>query len=437
VPREVVAPANLVLLDTLGEALAASRLAHPTPQGLVAYALASGGREEASLIGQGQRTSLANAAMVNAALAAFGLRDPLHLSASSHAPAIMAAVALATAERAGADGPRLLGGFILGTEVACRVAAALDPAAMQARGFHPTAIGGVFGAAAAAGHVLGLGRHQLAAALGLALQQASGLAAWVSDPSESARPLSPGFAARNGVTAALLASLALGGPPAPFDGRYNAFAAFSGAGRAATLLDHWGERFYVAEMTHKLHASCSYTHAAIDALIELRALHDLHPDEVRAVVVHVAPSARAVTSDPGLRSCHAPYVLALALARGQVAIEDILAERGGEPGIARLMACIEMVEKPEMESGYPERCAALVEIATADGRILARRVDAARGTAEDPLTPAAIRDKFQRAPETSVSPAQAAEIAALVGRLEQLEHLDALLSKLRQPAAIA
>ena len=42
-------------------------------------------------------------------------------------------------------------------------------------------------------------------ALGLAACQASGLMAWESDPSENARPFQMGMAARNGVTAALLA----------------------------------------------------------------------------------------------------------------------------------------------------------------------------------------------------------------------------------------
>jgi len=72
-----------------------------------------------------------------------------------------------------------------------------------------------------------LGGVPIAVALGLAGTQASGLLAWETDPTENSRPFNPGIAARNGVTAALLASQGFGGPPDIYQGKFGAFGAWS------------------------------------------------------------------------------------------------------------------------------------------------------------------------------------------------------------------
>ena len=144
-PAPVVDQAKLVLADTLGEALASSKLSHAPTRILGAFMAQSAGAGKSSLIGQGRGTTVMDTALFNAALAAFGLNDPLHGATTMHASAVAAAAALAAAEHAEASGRRFLEAFILGTEVACRVSAALDPAAVYGRKFHPTGVCGTFG----------------------------------------------------------------------------------------------------------------------------------------------------------------------------------------------------------------------------------------------------------------------------------------------------
>src|SRR5262245_22711114 len=205
VPRATRERAKLVLLDTLGEALAGARIAHPATRGPARLLARAGKAGEASVIGRGVRAQAADAAFCNAALAAFGLLDPIHAATTMHSPAGAMAAAFALAEREGGDGRTLLEAFLLGVEVGCRTSAALGSAALYERGFHPTAVCGAFGAAAAAAHALRLDRGALASTMGLAFQQAGGALAWTTDATESARPLSPAIAARNGCGAALLA----------------------------------------------------------------------------------------------------------------------------------------------------------------------------------------------------------------------------------------
>ncbi len=435
VPLHIVRKAKLVLLDTLGEALAGSRQSHPVPRGLMEFVGGSGGRGESSLVGQGRQVGSIDAAFFNAAMAAFGLTDPIHGGTTMHAPAIAAATALALSERAAASGRRLLEAFVLGIEVACRVSAALGPAALYGRGFHPTAVCGAFGAAAAGCHALGLEQSQLRAALGLAFQQASGVLAWITDSTESARPLSPALGARNGTNAALLAACGLGGPPNPFDGKYSAFVAFSGEGQPKMLLEDWGSRYYWAELSHKLHASCSYTHSALDALFVLMRERDFKPAEVQEIMVRTAPSARPLITDPDLRYCYAPYVLAVALVRGQVSICDIVADRTELPDVDRLLRRVRVSDDPDLEPGYPDRCAAVVEITLLNGTEFSQRIDAAKGTAANPLSELEIIEKYRATVDFAVPAKTASAIIDQIEQLERLKDIEALATLLRDVPA--
>src|SRR3546814_18530099 len=74
----------------------------------------------------------------------------------------------------GASGRDLLAGIVAGYETICRLSKALPPADHYDRGYHPTSTCGAFGAAAAAGRVLGLDAGQIAHAFGIVLSQSAG-----------------------------------------------------------------------------------------------------------------------------------------------------------------------------------------------------------------------------------------------------------------------
>ncbi len=298
-----------------------------------------------------------NAALANATLAYYCDIEPHHVGAILHGPAAIVPVALAVGERQRADGKRTLAAMVLGVEVAARVSYALDPVALYNRGFHPSAVAGAFGAAAAAGHLLRLDAERQAVALGLAMQQACGLLAWASDPTEHSRPLNSGLAARNGVTAALLARLGFGGPPAPFDGKYDAFTAFSGSANPDALLDGWGERFYLPELACKLYSSCAFTHTGLDALLGLAADEKLASRDVERIALRFPKNGAHMIDGHPLKSHCAQYILPVGLVFGRVIVDDILFDRQRHPEVARLSSGMALIHDPELDAGYPERYA--------------------------------------------------------------------------------
>jgi 2-methylcitrate dehydratase PrpD len=430
-PPEAVAQARLCVLDTLGAMLAAASPRYPAARLVMGWVGRQGGRAEATLVGRPTRTSVVNAAFANATLAYYCDVEPHHAGAIVHAPAVAVPVSLAVGETVGADGRRLLAATVLGVEVACRVSRALDPIGLYDRGFHPSAVCGAFGGAAAAGWLLRLPAARQAVALGLAGQQASGLLAWASDPTEHSRPLNLGLAARNGVTAASLAAAGLGGPPAPFDGRYDVFTAFSGRGDPDALVADWGRRVHVAELAYKRYASCAFTHPGLDALLGLAADERLTAAAVERIVLRFPKKGAHMIDAHPLKSHNAQYVLPVGLVFGGVAVDDILLDRRRHPEVARLSAGMQVVADAALDAEYPARYVSVVEVVTRDGRRLARRVDDARGTPANPLPADEIRAKFRRLATGPIPARRADAIVEVVDRLDRERDLSRLTRLLR------
>ncbi|MBI3457068.1 MAG: MmgE/PrpD family protein [Candidatus Rokubacteria bacterium] len=430
-PPEVVAQAKLYLLDTVGAMLVASSPRYPASRLIMEFVRRLGGVPESTLIGQGVRTSCVNAALANGTLGYYCDIEPHHGGAILHAPAVMVPTSLAVGEKEKADGRRFLTAMVLGIEVACRVSYAFDPVALYKRGFHPSAICGAFGAAAAAGRLFRLRPSRQAVALGLAMQQASGLLAWADDPTEHSRPFNPGLAARNGTTAAYLAHLGFGGPPAPFEGKYDAFTAFSGTANPDALLADWGRRFHLPELAYKLYSSCAFTHPGLDALLGLAADEQLTAADVERIVLRFPKNGAHMIDGNPLKSHNAQYILPVGLVFGRVTIDDILKNRSRHPEVARLSAGMTLVHDPSLDAQYPERYTSVVEITTRDGRTLSRRVESAKGTPENPLTPDEVRMKYRRLTAGVVPAARAEAILALVDRIDREADVTRLAGLLR------
>ncbi|MGE4219914.1 MAG: MmgE/PrpD family protein, partial [Alphaproteobacteria bacterium] len=213
----------LFILDTLG-AIGGAREAPGVP----ALHAAMGGWETdgaASVLLAGHGASPATAALLNGASAHALEFDDQHDPARIHAFCVVLPAALAAAEAAGGvPGRQLLLAVAVGVEVFCRLGLACHDALGQ--GWHPTTMfGGIAGAAAAA-KVWGLDAAQTGNALAIAYAQLCGNNQSLFDNVLSKR-IGPGFAARNAVTAALLARAGLSGPRNYLDGKAGLFTQYA------------------------------------------------------------------------------------------------------------------------------------------------------------------------------------------------------------------
>jgi 2-methylcitrate dehydratase PrpD len=434
-PAPIAARTLEVVLDGSGCLLAAANPAWSTGRLIAGFARDQGGTPEASVVGQGFRTGAVHAALANGTMGYACDFEPHHPAAILHPVAVMIPAALALSQRSGASGRAFLAAVTLGCEVEYRVSMALGPAAQYALGFHPSAVCGGFGAAAAAAWLLDLDRDGVIRALGLAACQASGLMAWESDESENARPFQMGMAARNGVTAALLAGAGFGGPRHVFDHGHTVFKAFSRDPRPELLTLDLGARWDgIAELAIKPYPCVSFLHPSLDALFGLVEEHGLQPAEVEEIVLRFPRAGvHCVDANP-LRSHCAQYVLPVALARGRLEVGDLFDDRRATDPLVRALAERVRVEPDDgaLAARFPDAYASELVLRTSAGRVLRRRNDIARGYPESPLSRAEIEAKLT-ALVGSVE--RAATLARRIAELPQASDVESYASELEAPLA--
>ncbi|MEO7083952.1 MAG: MmgE/PrpD family protein, partial [Gemmatimonadaceae bacterium] len=204
-PESAIVDATRAILDWLGSAMAGA-LEPPARMGQKVVA-GFGSSWESTMFAAG-RASAPGAALANGIASHILELDDIHKRSTVHAAAPVIPAALAVAEREHATGRDFLRAVILGYDAALRVGEAVNPS--HYRFWHPTGTAATFGAAAAAGSLIGLTGSEMLDALGSAGTQAAGLWEFNADGTMS-KHLHPGKAAFNGVLAADLAKVGFTG----------------------------------------------------------------------------------------------------------------------------------------------------------------------------------------------------------------------------------
>ncbi len=433
IPDMVQAQTLAVVRDGTAALLAAANPAYSTGQRIAAFVRDQGGTPEASVVGSGFKTSVSNAALANGTMGYACDVEPHHPEAILHPIAIMVPTALALAERTGASGRDFLAAVALGCEVEYRVSMSIGPVELYNLGFHPSAVAGCFGATACAAFLLKLDRDAMVRALGLAGCQASGMMAWESDPTENSRPFQMGMAARNGVTAALLAHGEFGGPMHIFDHGHTMFRAFSRNPRPELLTQGLGREWAgISELAIKPYSTVSFLHPALDALFALVAETKLKASEIRAVRLRFPRSGVHCVDGNPLKSHCAQYVLAVAIARGSIDVADLFIDRREtDRAVAELSARVTVIHDDELDKLFPDFYASILEIETQDGRTLSKRQDIARGYPEAPMPPGELDAKFERLAGSVAAPSRVRALRAALDALPHSSHVSALADLLR------
>jgi 2-methylcitrate dehydratase PrpD len=298
--------------------------------------------------------------------------DDAYLPGVAHLSAPTAPVALALAAERGASVGEALEAFADGFEAMGAVARASHPALYDG-GWHPTAVCGVVGAAAAGAKLLGVERRP---AVALALLRAGGLrAAFGSD----GKALQVGMAAVSGLTAARLAAEGARVPLEEAARGATGFEAVFGGRYAEPEEPVAGENWI------KPWPCCLQTHASIEAADRARA-DGLEPGApVEIAVPPLSLQAAAYGPDPadGLQAKFSiSYCAAFTLLNGAPRVESF---REVDRGVVALASETVRVSARE---GMLESEAVL----TADGREF--RVEAALGSPQRPMDPEALTEKL-------------------------------------------
>jgi 2-methylcitrate dehydratase PrpD len=374
IPHPVLERAKILILDFLGSAVRARRDAESTPALLkTLQALALDGSGESTVFGDSKSWTPAVAALLNGALGHSLDFDDTHADSSLHPSAPVVPAAFAVGELVGASGRDVLTAIVAGYEVCCRLGNALDPTSHYARGFHPTATAGTYGAAAAAAKLFGLTKQQIIAAFGVSGSQAAGSLQFLVNGAWNKR-YQVGAAAMNGVIAATLARNDFIGATESIEGVHGLLAGYSDDAHPDKAVADLGVVYETMKIGVKPYPSCRYTHAALDALIAMRRDHNLTPDQIKRVEIGLHRNGITLTGDAATKR-HPTSIVggqfsmfftgAVALDQGRFGWDDYA--RLGDATVNALADRFDVVQDDRLETGRSHPFGARVAIITDDG----------------------------------------------------------------------
>ena len=438
VPVEVVEHAKLHVLDALGCGLAA-HAAGVAGEGRATMA-ELGGDPRATVIGLGEQLPAANAAFANAMLC-HGLDfDDTHSDSVSHISTVIAPAALAAGEALGSSGRDVLAAVVAGNEIVCRVGMAAS-GEFHRRGFHPTAICGVFGGVGAVARLTGLDAETATRALGIAGSFAGGLFAYLADGTPT-KPMHPAWAAHGAHLAVALARHGAVGPRSVLEGKFGLYHSFLAAEEGeidiAGQLSDLGVRWETPRIAYKPFPVCHFMHGSLGAAAEGAGGRTFAPDEIDDVVVTVPAAGVSLVLEPADTKI-APrseyegkfslqYSVASMLVRGHVAVSDFTDEAISDPDVLAVARRVRY-ETPEYPT-YPQAFPGGARVRLVDGTSFEADFPYQKGGPENPMSPDEVRAKYRDNAALALSEEAASQLEEAILSPDDVGDLTAALSPL-------
>lgn len=427
-PEAVMHEAKRSLLNFVGGAIGVAYA--PVVETAVRVHEQYAGPRTATLIGRHERLDPLSASFVNTVSANLLDYDDTHLRTVIHPTAPVAPPALALAETRHFTGAAMLTAFALGAEIECRIGNMVT-GGHYARGWHITSTCGVFGAAVAASHLMGLSAAQIANALGIAASQSAGI---VENLPTGGKNVSMGNAARNGLLAAMFAAEGFDAAPRALEGPLGWARAMGDPPMLDELVGDLGTRWELLKNTYKPYPCGIVMHAVIDACLELRERHGIASDAIALVTVSgdallLARGDRQVHNERDSRvSIH--HTAACAFLWGRAGVPEFAEPKAMSAEAIAFRSKVRAVRDDTMPMG-----AARVQITLADGSKHETTVLHARGSSQKPLTDADIGAKVHELVTLAGTGLDADRIVANVWGLDSAPGVTGLMAATisRQP----
>ena len=392
-PPDVLEKAKHHILDTIAAMVSGSEL--PPGRAALALARAQAGRPVATVVGSNVVTGPIDAALVNGVLAHSDETDDSHGPSQSHPGASIVPAALAVGEELGVSGEHYVRAVTLGYDVGTRLTMALGGMTFRDESRRSThAFAGNFGSSAAAACVAGLNAQQMRWLLDYASQQAGGYAIWARDTDHIEKGfVFGGMPARNGVTAALLVHAGWNGVDDVFSGDDNFFQVNAPKGNPAVLVDKLGERYEVVNTDIKRWTVGTPIQAPLDAMDNLLKKRPFNADDVKSVVVRLAPSVGAVVDNRDIPDICLQHMMAVMLIDKTASFHAAHDKaRMQDATVLRQRRKVSYVPDATLTQLLPARVA-IVEVTLNDGTRMSDRVEAVRGTVRNPMPRTEVVDK--------------------------------------------
>jgi 2-methylcitrate dehydratase PrpD len=368
-----------------------------TVAALIRWARPYAGAGKAGVVGAGFRVPTPVAALVNGTAAHSYELDDTHDATLSHPASVVVPAALAVAAERGSSGAEFVAAVAAGYEAMVRIGMAANAAHVIEAGFHPTALFGGFGAAAAAAKLKGLDSGGLRCAWGHALSMASGSMQFSDETTGTdVKRVHAGYAAQQGVLAVELAEAGIQAPQRALDGKYGFLGLYGREARPELLLEH-AERLAIHHISLKPYACCRQFHSLIDGLRtatgDFARARQIGSIAVRGPRVLADQHMLRRPASPMAAQYSLPFVVGATLELGPMRYDAFAPENLGNVAIHRWADMVEVGYDAELQAQFPAHFGSEVEVGFADGTSRTERVLDSRGTPTHPFTWDDLRDK--------------------------------------------
>lgn len=433
IPSAVTKVARDCFIDTLGVAIAGAT--RPVVGRLRAIATESYKEGSATVLGEGRRMSAQAAALANGAAAHALDFDDNCYAGFVHGSAVIVPAVLAVAEAENVSGADLVTAFVAGCEVEFAAGDAATPHLYE-KGWWNTGVLGPIGAAAAAARVMKLDATKTGYAIGLAVAGTGGAKACFGT---DGKPALCGRTAEAGVVAALMAREGCTGPLNAFEDSRGFANLFNDRIFLPECFDQFGREWRLLKpgVDFKRVPVCLSAHAALDAVMDVMAAHNVAAEDIQKVVCDVGPvvTANLAYDDPKTpqqAQFSMPFAIGCMLVHGDVSLALLTQSVVDDPKLRAAMKRVTTVTTDRWKQGsenvqrYPE--GAHVVVTTRDGRTFDHFNGFARGTTARPISDDEIAGKFMSCVSAPLGQAGADRLLAKLRSLEALPSVRSLFA---------
>ncbi|MBI4337722.1 MAG: MmgE/PrpD family protein [Chloroflexi bacterium] len=424
IPPRVIDETKLHVLDCIGVTLGGFRTSAAKIAARFSQELGRG--KEATVLLTGTKASAPAATFANCVAASTLDYEDGYMPGMPHPASDAIPPALAVGERQDSSGKQVVEALVAGYEVGCRASLILR----RVGGFQGSATGGMgaITSAVVSAKLLDLNVDQTAQAIGIAACTYPVTGGFGASHFGGMTKEAIGWGGITGVAAAMLAQKGYTGGFSPLNWRLDGTEP-----HPYYPLD--GKEWELLKTYFKAYPACRFTHAPLDCFFRLARENKLTKDDIASITVEVALRPSLLNTREPIDLEHAqysiPFVIGAALTYGKVSPDEVAEEKLKDPAILEQAKRVFVKNNPEMESLYPRRYPAIVTIKAKDGRVFSMRKETCTGDFDDPMTVDQLKDKFRAMTVPVIGKARTEKVIDMVGKLEQLPSVRALVNELR------
>ncbi len=431
-PKEALQRAKHCFLDALGVIVAGHQ--HRASQLILDYVKNLGGRQDATALVSGYKTSAPLAGLINGTTGHILDFDDTNFELEGHPSVVLIPAIMAAGEKVGASGLDLLIAYVLGFEAACKIGKGVNPGHYR-RGYHATSTIGVFGATIAAGKILRLSPSELGNAWGIAGSRSSGLRANFGTMTKA---LHAGLAAHDAVMAVFLGKSGFTANSRILETDLGFGQVMSSEFDFETSFNNLGNPLSIISsgVAFKKYPSGALTHPAVDATLGLLQENQINPAQIKKIKCGTNEELFKILIHPhpsnGLEAKFSlPYCLARACLDGKLEMDDFTDEKVRDPRVQGIMRRV--IHYVDPENGWGQKrfgASSKVTIELESGQIYEKSVEGAKGTPGNPLSFEELANKFRACVKDILTYEQIERVVYHINEMEKVKDVSEIVKLL-------